>query len=94
VLLMKSAAVMLGPEGIRANAICPGAVETPMLPEFFGGLRGDSIEDKREGFLGTVPLGRPALPEEIAKTALYLACDDSSVTTGVALAVDGGYTAR
>jgi NAD(P)-dependent dehydrogenase (short-subunit alcohol dehydrogenase family) len=94
VLLMRSAAVLLGPERIRANAICPGAVETPMLPEFFGGLRGDSIEDKRQGFLETVPLGRPILPEEIARTALYLACDDSSATTGVALPVDGGYTAR
>jgi NAD(P)-dependent dehydrogenase (short-subunit alcohol dehydrogenase family) len=96
VLLMKSVALKYAAEGIRANAICPGPVETPMLPAFFGRAPGSSeIDDEIRGFVGgAVPMGRPGLPSEIADAALFLACDDSSFVTGVALPVDGGYTAR
>ena len=96
VLLMKSVALKYASEGIRANAICPGPVETPMLPTFFGRTPGSSqIDDEIRGFVAAaVPMGRPGRPSEIASTALFLASDDSSFITGVALPVDGGYVAR
>ena len=93
VLLMKSMALNLAPD-VRCNAICPGPVDTPMLPQFFGRESGANVSDLMDGFLNTVPLGRPAQPEEIANAALFLACDESSFITGVALPVDGGYVAR
>jgi NAD(P)-dependent dehydrogenase (short-subunit alcohol dehydrogenase family) len=93
VLLMRSMALNLAPD-IRCNAICPGPVDTPMLPQFFGREPGANVADLMAGFMSAVPLGRPAQPEEIANAALFLACDESSFVTGVALPVDGGYVAR
>jgi NAD(P)-dependent dehydrogenase (short-subunit alcohol dehydrogenase family) len=94
VLLMRSLALMLAPDGIRCNAICPGPVDTPMLPQFFGREPGADVADLMQGFMNAVPMGRPAQPDEIAGAALFLASDDSSFVTGVALPVDGGYVAR
>jgi NAD(P)-dependent dehydrogenase (short-subunit alcohol dehydrogenase family) len=94
VLLMKSLAVRLGPEGIRANAILPAMIETPMLSEFFGRGSGADIEDLKEQYKSGVPLGRVARPEEIASAAAFLASDDASWVTGVALPVDGGFLAQ
>jgi NAD(P)-dependent dehydrogenase (short-subunit alcohol dehydrogenase family) len=68
--------------GIRANAICPGAVE--MVP---GLTRESDAEELRR-----IPLGRRGKPEEFAYTALFLASDESSYITGQAIAVDGGWT--
>lgn len=102
VLFMKAIAVALGPEGIRANAICPGLADTPMLREFIA-PRGTPAEDEtpedREARIEKyarrfIPLGRPAQPSEIASAALFLASSQSSYITGVALPVDGGYVAR
>jgi NAD(P)-dependent dehydrogenase (short-subunit alcohol dehydrogenase family) len=96
VVFAKSVALHLAPRGIRANVICPGPVDTPMLPLFFGRAPGsENVEAEIAGFMKTVvPLGRAGRAEEIAKAALFLACDDSSYITGVALPVDGGYCAR
>jgi NAD(P)-dependent dehydrogenase (short-subunit alcohol dehydrogenase family) len=94
VLLMKSLALKLGPDGIRVNAICPGPIATPMLPQFFGREAGEGVDDLVEQFVANVPLGRHGRPEEIAAAALFLASDDASFVTGVALPVDGGYLAR
>jgi NAD(P)-dependent dehydrogenase (short-subunit alcohol dehydrogenase family) len=94
VLLMKSLAVRLGPEGIRSNAILPAMIETPMLSEFFGRDSGADIEDLKEEYKSGVPLGRVARPEEIASVAAFLASDDASWVTGVALPVDGGFLAQ
>ncbi|MGK8509646.1 SDR family NAD(P)-dependent oxidoreductase [Nocardia asiatica] len=76
--------------GIRVNAISPGPVETPILDGLFSGPTDPSAV--RAGFAGTVPLGRLATPEEIAKAVLFLAADDSSFITGADLAADGGMT--
>jgi NAD(P)-dependent dehydrogenase (short-subunit alcohol dehydrogenase family) len=73
--------------GIRANALCPGPVDTPLLAE----LMSDPEWARRR--LVHIPMGRPARAEEIAKAALFLASDDSSFVTGSALVVDGGITA-
>jgi NAD(P)-dependent dehydrogenase (short-subunit alcohol dehydrogenase family) len=88
VLLTKATAIDHGPQGIRVNCICPGDVDTPMLPED-ARMRGLSWETYLEG-CAKRPLGRIGTPEEIAKAALFLASDDSSFMSGAALVVDGG----
>lgn len=94
VLFMKSLAIRLGPEGIRSNAILPAMIGTPMLSEFFGREPGADITDLMETYKANVPLGRMAGPEEIASVAAFLASDDASWVTGVALPVDGGFLAK
>jgi NAD(P)-dependent dehydrogenase (short-subunit alcohol dehydrogenase family) len=94
VLFMKSLAVKLGPEGIRSNAILPAMIETPMLSQFFGRENGADIDDLKNAYKSNVPMGRVARPEEIASAAAFLASDDASWVTGVALPVDGGFLAQ
>jgi len=73
--------------GIRANALCPGPIDTPLLAE----LLADPARRQRR--LVHIPMGRLGRPEEIARAALFLASDESSFMTGSALVVDGGITA-
>jgi NAD(P)-dependent dehydrogenase (short-subunit alcohol dehydrogenase family) len=91
VLLTKAMAVDHGRQGIRINCICPGDVETPMLPED-ARQRGLDWDEYLKGAANR-PLGRIGKPEEIARAVLFLASDDSSFMTGSALVVDGGGTA-
>jgi NAD(P)-dependent dehydrogenase (short-subunit alcohol dehydrogenase family) len=91
VLLTKAMAVDHGRQGIRVNCICPGDVDTPMLPED-ARFRGMKWEEYLAGAANR-PMGRVGRPEEIAKAVLFLASDDSSFMTGAALVVDGGGTA-
>ncbi len=91
VLLTKAMAIDHGRQGIRVNCLCPGDVETPMLPED-ARRRGMTWEAYLAGAANR-PLGRIGRPEEIARAALFLASDDASFMTGAALAVDGGGTA-
>lgn len=90
VILTKNMACDYGRLGIRANAICPGFINTPMfqsaIMEGMGEERADPIRFQHK-------LGRWGKPEEIAGAALFLASDDSSFVSGVALPVDGGYVA-
>jgi NAD(P)-dependent dehydrogenase (short-subunit alcohol dehydrogenase family) len=88
VLLTKNLACDYGRLGIRANAICPGFIDTPMFREvsLLLGERADLIREQHK-------LGRFGLPEEVAGAAFFLASDDSAFVTGIALPVDGGYTA-
>jgi meso-butanediol dehydrogenase / (S,S)-butanediol dehydrogenase / diacetyl reductase len=92
VMLTKSLAVTLGPRGVRANAICPGWVRTPMADGEMAAL-GDDVEAAYRRVTQHVPLGRPALPDEVAAAALFLASDDASYISGAVLTVDGGMTA-
>ena len=93
--LTKSLAQTFAADKVRVNVICPGLTDTPMAMGFTS-RSGDPVEaamnEKR--LLAAVPLGRICRPEEIAHAALWLASDDSSFVTGVALPVDGGFTAR
>jgi NAD(P)-dependent dehydrogenase (short-subunit alcohol dehydrogenase family) len=91
---MKCIAAIGGPDGIRANAILPGATETPMLAEFFAapGETPDVLDERLASFAQAIPLGRFCQPEEVAQLALFLASDRSSFLTGVAIPIDGGYT--
>jgi NAD(P)-dependent dehydrogenase (short-subunit alcohol dehydrogenase family) len=88
VLLTKAMAIDHGRQGIRVNCICPGDVDTPMLPED-AKMRGLKWEDYLAGCANR-PLGRIGTTDEIAQAALFLASDDSSFMTGAALVVDGG----
>jgi NAD(P)-dependent dehydrogenase (short-subunit alcohol dehydrogenase family) len=91
--LTRNAAIEYAAAGIRINAICPGAIDTPMLQAALGRFEGMNIP--REQILGQMSLiNRPGRPEEVAKAALWLCSDDASFTYGHALAVDGGYLAR
>jgi NAD(P)-dependent dehydrogenase (short-subunit alcohol dehydrogenase family) len=88
--MTRNAAIEAAPQGVRINAICPGAIETPMLES---SLRDAPVS--REDVIGMMSLnGRFGQPQEIAKAALWLCSDDASFTYGHALAVDGGYLAR
>jgi NAD(P)-dependent dehydrogenase (short-subunit alcohol dehydrogenase family) len=91
VLMTKAMAIDHGPQGIRVNCICPGDVETPMLPAD-AKMRGLKWDEYLAGCANR-PLGRVGTPEEIAKAVLFLASDDSTFMTGAALVVDGGGTA-
>jgi len=81
--LTKVAAIELGPHRIRVNSIHPGGVDTPMLRQSESAKR-INYEPKN------LPLGRIAQPEEVARLALFLACDDSSYCTGSEFVIDGG----
>ncbi len=77
-------------DGIRINAVCPGEVDTPMLRS--GGRdKPLSEEEIAEMVEATVPMGRLAQPEEIARAVLFLASDAASYITGTLLPVDAGY---
>jgi NAD(P)-dependent dehydrogenase (short-subunit alcohol dehydrogenase family) len=88
----KSIAFALGPRGIRANVICPGTTDTPMLPTFFSPDKAEA-EAGMAKFLEKVPLRRIGQPHEVANLALFLASDASAYVNGVAIPVDGGYVA-
>jgi len=77
-------------EGIRANAICPGRVETPFVQQRLAEY--PDPEAARREMTATQPIGRMGTPEEIAAAALYLASDESAFVTGTAFAIDGGWT--
>lgn len=86
--LTRVAALELAAKKIRVNAVCPGAVDTPMSnPD------GVDPEAVAELYTKLVPLGRIGQPEEVAKLALFLSSDDSSYITGQPFVIDGGWLA-
>jgi NAD(P)-dependent dehydrogenase (short-subunit alcohol dehydrogenase family) len=87
--LTKSIALDYAVDGIRCNCICPGITDTPMLREHLNAT-GDP-EAALAARLKRVPMGIPLRPEDIAKTILFLSCEDSSGITGAALVIDAGY---
>jgi NAD(P)-dependent dehydrogenase (short-subunit alcohol dehydrogenase family) len=86
--LTKSLAVQYAKYGIRANAICPGPIETPLLRMLW------TSEEERNKRLNRIPLGRFGTPEDIVYLALYLASDEASWTTGAVMVADGGITSN
>jgi NAD(P)-dependent dehydrogenase (short-subunit alcohol dehydrogenase family) len=84
--ITRSLAVQYGREGVRANAICPGPILTPMLESLF------PSEEERLKRLNRIPLGRFGRAEDIVYAGIYLASDESSWTTGTTFVVDGGVT--
>ena len=90
VLLTRNLAIDYGRQGIRANAICPGFIETPMFEGIFGF---EGLEAVRDDIRSEHKLRRFGRAEEIASVACFLVSRDASFVTGQAIAVDGGYTA-
>ncbi len=86
IALTKSMAIELAPDDIRVNAICPVASETGMFKDFIG----EDTPERRASMIATVPMGRFCEPIDIAHTAVFLASDDASFITGIAMEVDGG----
>lgn len=96
VQVSKTVALEVGPSGIRVNAICPGGIATSIFGVGMG--LPIPIADRAAKVMETAlqelqPIKRSGLPEDIARTALFLASDDSSFVSGQAIAVDGGLTA-
>ncbi len=91
VLMAKAMAIDHGRQGIRVNCVCPGDVDTAMLPEDARN-RGMEWQKYLEGCANR-PLGRIGTPDEIAKVVVFLASDESSFITGAAIVVDGGGSA-
>jgi NAD(P)-dependent dehydrogenase (short-subunit alcohol dehydrogenase family) len=83
-LLTKAWAAEYGPQGVRVNAIAPGPTRTPGTEPMGDGL---------DQLAATLPLGRPASPEEVGNAALFLGSEEASYINGAVLAVDGGRTA-
>jgi NAD(P)-dependent dehydrogenase (short-subunit alcohol dehydrogenase family) len=91
-MLTRAMALDYAEQNVRINCVCPGSVDTPLL---HAEMRTKSVppEEALREDAAAHPMNRHARPEEIARAALFLSCDDSSFSTGSALVVDGGYTA-
>lgn len=87
--LTKAVALEYAKAGIRVNAVCPGAVETPMLERIFA-----RQPERRPIYSMLQPIGRLGTPEEVANCVVWLCSDESSLVTGHALPVEGGWTAQ
>jgi 2-keto-3-deoxy-L-fuconate dehydrogenase len=91
--LTKAVAADFIRQGIRANAICPGTIESPSLEDRIkdrSRATGKSLAEVEKAFVERQPLGRLGRPEEVAALAVFLACDESSYITGQPHLVDGG----
>ncbi len=87
--LTKTAALEYAKLGIRVNAVCPGAIKTPMIDRITGNKK-----EVEEQFAGMEPIGRLGQPEEVANAVLWMCSDEASFVTGHAMAVDGAWTAQ
>ena len=85
--LTRAACAQLGPEGIRINAVCPGAVDTPLLAPLL------EMPGAQERLEPSTPLGRLARPEDVAAVVRFLLSDEAAYVTGTSVVVDGGMTA-
>ena len=90
--LMKTVAMELGPQGIRANAICPGAVEGPRMEGVLAreaAAKGMSVAAVRAGYASGTAMGRFVAPQDVAAMAVFLASDAARLVSGQVVAVDG-----
>jgi NAD(P)-dependent dehydrogenase (short-subunit alcohol dehydrogenase family) len=90
-MLSKSIALDYAADGVRCNCVCPGITDTPMLREHLN--RTPDPNATLAARLRRVPTGVPLTPHDIAKSVLYLCCEDSAGITGTSLLIDGGYLA-
>jgi meso-butanediol dehydrogenase/(S,S)-butanediol dehydrogenase/diacetyl reductase len=92
--MTRALAVDLAEQGVRVNALCPGSIDTPMPWSLVASVLGPDNDDvAREALVSRQLIKRLGTPEEVAAAAVFLASDDASFITGVALPVDGGWSA-
>ena len=91
--LTKSAALEYAPQGVRVNSMCPSYVVTPMVEKDLFEVALGNDEELRAAAVANHPVGRFGQPEEIAAACVWLLSDKASFVTGIAMSVDGGYTA-
>jgi len=89
VSLSRSIAIQLGPEGIRCNTVCPGAISTAMIDPLY-----QATPARRDDMLARTPLRRLGTPEDVAAAVEFLLSDDASFITALDLIVDGGWSAQ
>ena len=92
--LTKAVAADFMKQGVRANAICPGTVQSPSLDQRIADqarATNQSLDDVRQAFVDRQPMGRLGTPEEIAMAAVYLASDESAFVTGTTFLIEGGF---
>lgn len=92
--LTKAGAIETAHAGVRINAVCPGAIHTPMVEDQAATLSPDSPEAIFEMLNSLAPIGRLGKPQEIGEAVAWLCSDAASYVTGSAMVVDGGWTAR
>ena len=90
IMLTRQMAVDYAADNIRVNAVAPGFVRTPMTE----GMRADDPDSLFDTIAARVPMGRVAVPQDIAKAVLWLASDASAYVTGTTVTVDGGFTSQ
>jgi NAD(P)-dependent dehydrogenase (short-subunit alcohol dehydrogenase family) len=88
IAMTRAMAMAYARQGVRVNAICPGAVDTPMIAPLL------DTEQRRQRSAAVHPIGRMGTADDIAQCALYLASDESSWVTGSIFTIDGGFTAQ
>jgi NAD(P)-dependent dehydrogenase (short-subunit alcohol dehydrogenase family) len=91
VSMTRALALDLAPQGIRVNAVCPGAIERTAMHDAFFATQPDPDRVEAE-VAERIPLGRFGTPEDVARAILFLASDDAAYITGTTLVVDGGWT--
>ncbi|MBI1355500.1 MAG: glucose 1-dehydrogenase [Acidobacteria bacterium] len=92
--MTRALAIDYARDGIRANAICPGTVDTPMIRGYVQKYFGDDVAGTLAQLHERQPIGRMGEAREIAALAVFLAADESAFMTGAALPIDGGWTAK
>jgi 2-keto-3-deoxy-L-fuconate dehydrogenase len=92
--LTRAIAIDYAAQGIRANAICPGTVDTPMIRGYVDKYFSEDVVGTIATLHARQPVGRMGKVEEIASLAVYLASDESAFLTGAAIPIDGGWTAK
>jgi NAD(P)-dependent dehydrogenase (short-subunit alcohol dehydrogenase family) len=85
--LSRGLAMALAQDGVRSNAVCPGAIDTPMLADIY------AQPERRAAMAARTPIGRVGEPADVAAACMYLLSDDASFVTGTELVVDGGWLA-
>ncbi len=86
--LTRTAALEYAKQGIRVNAVCPGVIHTPMVDRITG-----NDKEVEKQYISMEPVGRMGQPEEVAEAVVWLCSDAASFVTGIAMPVDGGFTA-
>jgi NAD(P)-dependent dehydrogenase (short-subunit alcohol dehydrogenase family) len=92
--MTKSAAMALGREGVRVNAVCPAPIDTQMADQLTGTDDPEQIARRKERFAENNLVGRIGEPEDVAALVAFLCSDDASFITGGIYTVDGGSRAR